>query len=120
MDAVIVTPEGVDATCLKPPARMLDYMVVSRHALPFISSVVPYHCVPLGPHIGVHITFKNEFRNLLARSLQLLAAFVQPPVAKKMLDLASRTSKRKRVQELSKLVKLRKHSAAPKMLWPLR
>ena len=73
LDAVIRTADVVGTCSQKKdkPDTMIDYVLCSKSALPFIRDIVPVRAVPWRPHIGLEIHFRSSGANLITRVLDL-------------------------------------------------
>eukprot|EP00959_Pyramimonas_sp_CCMP1952_P160236 3351513-Pyramimonas_sp.AAC.1 len=56
----IVITAGDTATCNVGTGTVIDYVLCSKSAAPFIVSVTPVLAVPWKPHIGLEVTLRSS------------------------------------------------------------
>eukprot|EP00959_Pyramimonas_sp_CCMP1952_P192499 4024888-Pyramimonas_sp.AAC.1 len=81
VNGAIITPTNAEYTCTLGPGRMLDYMVVYQHALPWVESLLAdFQAVEEAgkAHYGLKLQLNFDASRARAWIMRLSRAFPHP------------------------------------------
>ncbi|CAK0802273.1 unnamed protein product, partial [Prorocentrum cordatum] len=94
----VIAPFNTDYTCTLGSGRMLDYMVVSQHAMPWVESLLADFQAVEGAgkaHYGLQLSLNFDASRARAWPMRMPRAFPHPARPKLKADPASKRSQKK-------------------------
>ncbi len=89
VNGAIITPTNTEYTCTLGSGRMLDYVVVSQHAVPWVESLLAdFQAVEEAgkAHYGLKLQLNFDASRARARRMRLPRAFPRPARPKLIAD----------------------------------